>query len=191
MLKLDDYHGNDIADAIEALTLGERKKFYRVCHVSMLANIFEYLDADKAGSYLNEMDIRKAVSIISRLDTGTTLEILRCIEKEKRALIVDMLSDDIQKEIRIISSFDEDEIGSRMTTNCIVIREGMTIKQSMNELVRQAQENDNIATLFVVDDENEFCGAIDLKDLITIFLLKILLRAPSPTFTRRSRSQTV
>ncbi|MGM9643755.1 MAG: magnesium transporter [Eubacteriales bacterium] len=167
MYKLDDYHGNDIADAIEALTLSERKKFYRVCHVSMLANIFEYLDADKAGSYLNEMDIRKAVSIISRLDTGTTLEILRCIEKEKRALIVDMLPDDIQKEIRIISSFDEDEIGSRMTTNCIVIREGMTVKQSMNELVRQAQENDNIATLFVVDDENEFCGAIDLKDLIT------------------------
>ena len=81
--------------------------------------------------------------------------------------MIDMLPDDIQKEIRIIASFDEDEIGSRMTTNCIVIHEGMTIKQAMNELVRQAEENDNIATLFVVDEGNEFCGAIDLKDLIT------------------------
>ena len=43
----------------------------------------------------------------------------------------------------------------------------MTIKQAMNELIRQAEENDNIATLFVVDDADVFCGAVDLKDLIT------------------------
>ncbi|MGM9647769.1 MAG: magnesium transporter [Eubacteriales bacterium] len=167
MFKLEDYHGNDIAEAIAALTVNERKKFYRVCSVSMLADIFEYLEADQAGVYLNEMDIRKAVSIISKLDTDTALEILRCVEKEKRALFIDMLPDDIQKEIRFIASLDEDQIGSRMTTNCIVIHEGMTVKQAMNELVRQAEENDNISTLFVVDEKDEFCGAIDLKDLIT------------------------
>ena len=36
----------------------------------------------------------------------------------------------------------------------------------MHELVRQAGENDNIATIYVVDGRNRFCGAIDLKDLI-------------------------
>ena len=165
--KLEDYHGDDIADAIQTLTLGERKKFYRVCNVDMLADVFEYLEAEQAGVYLNEMEIKKAVAIVAKLDTDTALKTLRAIEKEKRTLMIDMLPDDIQKEIRIIASFDEDEIGSRMTTNCIVIHEGMTIKQAMNELVRQAEENDNIATLFVVDEGNEFCGAIDLKDLIT------------------------
>lgn len=44
--KLEDYHGNDIADAIQTLTLGERKKFYRVCNVDMLADVFEYLEAE-------------------------------------------------------------------------------------------------------------------------------------------------
>lgn len=165
--KLEDYHGNDIADALALLTLAERKKFYRVCSVDMLADVFEYLEAEQAAASLNEMEIKKAVAILAKLDTDTALEALRSIEKEKRALMIDMLPDDVQKEIRIIASFDEDEIGSRMTTNCIVIREGMTVKQAMNELVRQAEENDNIATLFVVDEENEFCGAIDLKDLIT------------------------
>lgn len=29
-----------------------------------------------------------------------------------------------------------------------------------------AEENDNIATLFVVDKQDEYCGAVDLKDLI-------------------------
>ena len=165
--KLEEYHGNDIADAIQTLTLGERKKFYRVCNVDMLADVFEYLEAEQAGVYLNEMEIKKAVAIVAKLDTDTALKTLRTIEKEKRTLMIDMLPDDIQKEIRIIASLDDDEIGSIMTTNCIVIHEVMTIMQAMNELVRQAEENDNIATLFVVDEGNEFCGAIDLKDLIT------------------------
>ncbi len=167
LTKLEDYHGNDIADALDRLTLGERKKFYRVCNVELLADVFEYIEAAQAGTYLREMEIKKAVSIIAKLDTDTALETLRAIEKEKRALMIDMLPDEIQKEIRIIASFDEEEIGSRMTTNCIVIHEGMTVKQAMNELIRQAEDNDNISTLFVVDEENEFCGAIDLKDLIT------------------------
>lgn len=167
MSRLEDYHANDIAEVMTELTLPERKKFYRVCSLDMLADIFEYLDEEAAGAYLDETDIRKAAAVISRLDTDTAVNILRCIDKEKRALIIDTVDPDVQKEIRLIASFDEDEIGSRMTVNCIIIREDMTVKQAMNELVRQAEENDNIATLFVVDENNEFYGAVDLKDLIT------------------------
>ena len=167
MSKLEDYHGSDIAAVLSTLSISERKKLYRVISIDILADVFEYLDEEEAGVYLNEIDIRKAALIISKLDTDTAVEILRCIDKEKRNYIIDMLSDDIKKEIQLIASFDEDEIGSRMTTNCIIIHECMTIKQAMNELVCQAEENDNISTLFVVDDDNDFCGAVDLKDLIT------------------------
>ena len=36
----------------------------------------------------------------------------------------------------------------------------------MSQLVTQAAENDNISTIFVINDAEEFYGAIDLKDLI-------------------------
>ena len=167
MNRLDDYHANDIAEVMSGLSLQERKKFYRVCSLDMLAEIFEYLDEEEAGNYLDEMDIRKASAVISRLDTDTAVDILSSIDKDKRALIIDTVDPDVQKEIRLISSFDDEEIGSRMTVNYIVIKEGSTVKQAMNELVRQAEDNDNISTLFVVDENGIFYGAIDLKDLIT------------------------
>ena len=53
-----------------------------------------------------------------------------------------------------------------MTTNCIVIRENLTVKQAMSSLVEQAAKNDNISTIFVVTQSQKFYGAIDLKDLI-------------------------
>ena len=167
MNKLDDYHANDIAEIMKELTLPERKKFYRVCSINMLAEIFEYLDEEEAAVYLDETDIRKAAEVVSNLDTDTAVGILSYIDKSKRALIISTVNPEVQQEIRLIASFDEDEIGSRMTANCIILREDMTIKQAMNELVSQAEENDNISTLFVVDEGGVFYGAIDLKDLIT------------------------
>lgn len=167
MNRLEDYHGSDIADVISAITVQDRKKFYRICSEEMLGEIFEHLDEKEAGSYLNEMDIRKAAALISELDTDTAVNILSEIDKDKRSLIIDTVDPDIRNELKLIASFDDDEIGSRMTTNCIIINDDMTIKQAMTALITQAKDNDNISTLFVVDKSNIFSGAIDLKDLIT------------------------
>lgn len=165
--KLEDYHSNDIAQVLTSLSLQERRKLYRVCTAETLSEIFEHVDEEEAGAYLDEMDIRKAAAVVSDMETDTAANVLHAIEKQKRVLIIDAIAPDIRKEIRLIASFDEDEIGSKMTTNCIVIRENLTVKQAMNELVHQAEENDNITTLFVVDENGEFFGALDLKDLIT------------------------
>ena len=53
-----------------------------------------------------------------------------------------------------------------MTTNYICIHNDLTIRQAMRELIRQAGENDNISTIYVVDEQDKYYGAIDLKDLI-------------------------
>lgn len=43
------------------------------------------------------------------------------------------------------------DIGSRMSGNFVCIRDTLTIREAMSELVRQAGVHDNIATLYVVD----------------------------------------
>ena len=165
--RLEDYHGNDIAQAMESLTLQERKKLYRICTASMLAEAFEHLEEEDAAGYFNEMDIKKASAVLEELDADTAANILHSIVKEKRELMIDALSPEARKDIRLLASFDEDEIGSKMTTDCIVLRENLSVREAMAELVRQARENDNIATLFVVDEDDEFYGAMELRDLIT------------------------
>lgn len=165
--RLDDYHGNDIAEVMPQLSPQERKKLYRVCTAEMMSEVFEHLDEPDAGTYLGEMDFQKAADVVGRLETDTAAGILRELDKGRREQLIDALAPDVKKEIRLIASFDGDEIGSKMTANCIVIRENLDIKGAMRELVSQAEENDNISTLFVVDDSEAFYGAIDLKDLIT------------------------
>lgn len=164
--RLKNYHENDISEVIPKLSEIERKKLFRICSPEMLSEVLEHLDEKQAGVYLAEMDLKKAASIVAGFETDAAAAILHEIGKEKREILIDTLAPDIQKEIRLIASFDDDEIGSKMTTNCIVIRQNLDIKGAMNALVEQAEENDNISTIFVVDVNDEFYGAIDLKDLI-------------------------
>ena len=70
--------------------------------------------------------------IISVSYTHLLVEVLHKIDKAKKKLLFELMDDDVRHDIEMIASFDEDEIGSRMTTNCIIIRENLTVKQAMN-----------------------------------------------------------
>ena len=165
--KLEDYHENDLADVFPDLSVAERRKLCRILNLDMLADIFEYIDEKQAAEYLDEMDVRKAAAILSRMETDAVVDVLRMIPKEKRALLLELMDDDARKDMAVIAAFDDEEIGSRMTTNYIEIRENLTVKQAMTELVSQAAKNDNISTIFMVTADHTFYGAMDLKDLIT------------------------
>ena len=165
--RLQDYHENDLADVMPKLTVQERCKLYRILDTDMLSDIFEYTDEENAAEYLNEMDVRKAAAILSRMETDALADVLNKVEKTKKKILIDLLEPEVRRDVEMIASFDEDEIGSRMTTNYIVITDKLTVKQAMSSLIEQAAKNDNISTIFMVTADHTFYGAMDLKDLIT------------------------
>ena len=162
--KFEDYHENDIADILEDLTPEERKKLYRILGDELTSEIFAYVE--DVGKYIEEMDAEKAADIIESMDADDAVDVLDELDDGKSKEIFQLMNEDAREDVKLIHSYDEDEIGSRMTTNFIEIQRGSTIRQAMRELVTQAAENDNISTLYVSDTDGTFYGAIDLKDLI-------------------------
>ena len=162
--KISDYHENDIADALELLKKDERLRLYSILDNDMLSDILEY--SDRRDAWLGELSIKKRVEVLNRFEVTTAIEYLRQLDKKQRSVLIELMEDGAKKEIAFSSAFDEDEIGSRMTTNYIAIHNGLNVKQAMKELVDQAAENDNISTIYVLDEDKVLVGAIELKDLI-------------------------
>lgn len=162
--KILDYHENDIAAALSMLNRDERKKLYSVLDIDALSAVLEY--ADEIGVYLEELTYKKRIEVLSRIEVASAVAYLKTLEKRERTSILELMDDGLQNEIRLLASFDEDEIGSRMTTNYISIANGTGVRQAMHELVEQAAVHDNISTIYVIDQDGIFYGAIDLKDLI-------------------------
>ncbi len=162
--ELTNYHDNDIASALDELDARERSLLYQILGDERVSEIFAYLD--NPGKYLGELGIEKAADIIENMDADDAVDVLEEMEEEVRNRLLDEMDEESKEDINLIRSYGEDEIGSRMTTNFIEIDRSLTIKQAMRSLIAQAEENDNISTIFVKDDDGTFYGAIDLKDLI-------------------------
>ncbi len=162
--KLEQYHDNDIAGAFEILESEERKKLYNIFDSERMSEIFSYIE--EPGKYIEEMDISRAAEIIENMDSDDAVDVLEEMEDEAREKLVGLMDAESSKDINLIRSYDEDEIGSKMTTNFIQIKNNVTVKQAMKSMISQAEENDNISTIYVCDENEQYYGALDLKDLI-------------------------
>ena len=163
--RLEDYHERDIAEALELLRRDERCRLYALLDAPTLAGVLEYTEDDMP-TYLEELGIRKKLEILPLLDPSAAVDYLKGLERAQRSALVDLMDDDVKRDLSFLSSFNEDEIGSRMTTDFVSIRADMTVRQAMKELIRQAADTDNISTLYAIDASGVLVGAIDLKELI-------------------------
>ena len=162
--QISDYHESDIADAFEQLTEEERRRLYPLLGPEWIAEIFTYIeDPDE---YLKELDLGQAAQVLSYMDSDDAVDVLDELDDTTQEKLVGMMDEESSHDIKMLQSYEDDEVGSLMTTNFIVIHENLTIRQAMRELIRQAGENDNISTVYVIDKNDQFYGAIDLKDLI-------------------------
>lgn len=162
--QLTNYHDNDISNALDELNEEERKMLYHILGAERVSEIFAYLD--DPGKYLGELALEQAADIIENMDADDAVDVLEEVDEEIRNQLIELIDEESKEDIKLICSYEEDEIGSKMTTNFIEIGRSLTIKQAMRALIAQAEDNDNISTLFVEDDDGTFYGAVDLKDLI-------------------------
>ena len=162
---LDKYHDNDIAGVLEELTAEEQDMLYEALGSEAMSAIVAYLE--DAGDYLSTLDVEDAAEIIEQMDADEAVDALDTLDEETRSAVLEHIEDtEVKEDIELIDSYDEDEFGSRMSTNFIAIRRDMSVKMAMRELIAEAAQNDNIYTLFVTEEDGTFYGAIDLKDLI-------------------------
>jgi magnesium transporter len=161
---LEEYHDNDIAEAFEELESDERKKLCRILGAERASDMFSYIE--DAGQYIEELELESAAQIIENMDADDAVDLLEDIDEDMQEKIVSMIDDESSRDIELILSYDEDEIGSLMTTNFIEIPNNVTVKQAMKSLIKQAEENDNISTIYTYDENGKFYGALDLKELI-------------------------
>lgn len=162
--ELENYHDSDIADVVPFLSEEERSYLYQILGKQSTSDVFTYLE--NVEEYIDELDSEEAAELIELMDADDALDVLEELDEEDKQEIVELMEDEAVEDIKLIEAYEEDQIGSKMTTNYIVIPVNLTIKQAMRHVINEAPENDNINTIYVIDEQGKYYGLIDLKDLI-------------------------
>ena len=163
---LSNYHENDIADMLTVMTPKERKRIYTLLGPQKIAEIFAYLDEPQI--YFSELSVKDASKVVSLMDSDDAVDVLETLDDKKKYEIVENLDKAAIKDVKMLLSYDDDEIGSCMTTNYICIPKGLSVRQAMSELVRQAGTNDNISTIYVLDEPTTGLHFADVHKLVEI-----------------------
>ena len=164
LYKLSDYHDSDIADALEDLTEEERLKVYSLLGVEKVSEIFAYYE--NVEEYIEEVSPDLAADIIQEMDSNDAFDVLNELDDEEKDEIIRLMEDESKEKVLALDKYNEDEIGSYMSDNFIVVSSSDTIASATKTIIKMAKEHDNIFTVYVVDENNKYFGAIDFKDLI-------------------------
>ena len=150
-MKLDDVpdliqclNAEKAADALMELEEDVREKFLKTLTSEEIAKFFiDNMDSDDAADVIAELPEELKDEVISKLDNV-----------EQASDIVDLLA------------YDEDSAGGLMAKELIKVNENWSLTKCVREMRKQAENIENIYTIYVVDDDNVLKGMLSLKKLL-------------------------
>lgn len=163
--RLENYHFSDIADALEQTETEKRLYIYSVLGLEKTAEIFSFYEYVE--DYIKELSPEYAADLLECMHSDDAVDMLNKLDEDDKDKLIDLMEEDAQESIKKIDSYSEEMLGSYMTDNYISILNTPSIKTAMAEMIRKAGECDNIFTLYVINNDNQYIGAVTLKDLIT------------------------
>ncbi len=164
--KLHTLHPSDIADILE--DLGKKSSM----------NVFSALDEEKAADVLEELETQTQIHIIENLPVGKAADVLEKMPADEAADIIDELEDDkaeillkemdseSSQEVRELLEYDDDRVGSIMTTDYLSFNPTMTVAEVLVELRAKKPQSEELYNMFVVQSDEELIGSFNLRDLV-------------------------
>ncbi|OQA79426.1 MAG: Magnesium transporter MgtE [Tenericutes bacterium ADurb.Bin239] len=162
---VNDMHAYDIANELLELSDAERAIFFDALTTDQLADIFAYLEPDLAADFLSSFTSEKQTKILDELIVDDAVDILQSYDDPSlRDEVITTLEE--AHIIKDIIKYDDDTVGAYISNDYVSINPRMDVKEASTSLIKQAPEAETINLLFVVDENNQYLGAVNLKTLV-------------------------
>jgi Mg/Co/Ni transporter MgtE len=141
-------------------------------------SVFSSLDEEKAADVLEELETHTQVHIVENLPVNKAADVLEKMPADEVADILDELEDDkaemllkemdtvSSREVRELLEYDDDLVGSIMTTDYLSFSATMTVAEVLVELRAQKPEAEELYNMFVTESNDELIGTFNLRDLV-------------------------
>ena len=116
--------------------------------------VVEGMPPDEAAALLHLMSHDDRAQLYNRLDEDRRDEIFRNLAQAER------------EDIRRLASYEPGTAGSSMTTDYATLPPGLTVREALDRLRREAPDRETIDYSYVVDDQHKLLGVVPLKRLI-------------------------
>ncbi len=162
---IDDIHP---VDFLEALNDYEENPLIILDKLpdDYIALLIDHAEDDEKFTLLSHFTQKRRGHIISEMSSDELVDLLGSIEEnEKEGIILNMNSADA-KEIKDLLAYDPDSAGGIMATEFIVIKETMTVEETIKFLRIMAPTSETPYYIYVLDDNDVLKGVVPLREII-------------------------
>lgn len=166
--ELLELHNVDIAELIEELDEEHGKILFELFEDVTSAEILIELDDESRESVLEDLSSKEiAEELIENLESDDAADIIAEFSSEKKVEILSHIEDvDHASDIVDLLSYPENTAGGLMAKELIKVNEKWAVLRCVVEMRKQAEEVDNVYTIYVVNDHDVLLGTMSLKKLL-------------------------
>lgn len=164
---LESLHGSDLADLIEALDEKQRVDLVHFLPAELAADaLSEMEDVEKPAELLMQLQPDRIAEIVEEMADDDAADILGELEPAMQARVLSAVSVPEAADIEELLAYPEDSAGGIMTHDVLAVSSELTAMGAIREVRRQAQEDVDFYTIFVVDADGRLVGVVSLQDLV-------------------------
>lgn len=163
-----DAHPADIAELLNELKRDEAVYVYRLLDEEKAADVMLELDDDVREKLLSSLTSREiAEELIENIDSDDAADVIAELPEQKQEEVIALLEDEEQaSDIIDLMTYAEGTAGAIMGTELIRVNQNWTVTQAIREMRKQAEDLDNIYTIYVVDDSEVLLGTLSVKYML-------------------------
>jgi magnesium transporter len=164
--KLHTLHPSDIADILEDLGKKSSMSVFSSLDEEKAADVLEELATHAQVHILENLPVNKAADVLEKMPADEVADILDELEDDKAEMLLKEMDTISSQEVRELLEYDDDLVGSIMTTDYLSFSATRTVEEVLIELRTKKPEAAELYNMFVTESNDELIGTFNLRDLV-------------------------
>ncbi|MCB2309697.1 CBS domain-containing protein [Clostridium tagluense] len=159
-------HPSDLADIIEDFDAKTGLTIFSSLDNAKAADVLEEMEEEAQVSFIESLSPDKAADVLENMPADEAADILDGMSEEKVEELLNSMEKEAAGEIRELLGYDSKAVGSLMSTDFVSFNNNETINEAIEDLRILKPEEDELFSLYVVDENDKLIGTLSLRDLI-------------------------
>lgn len=164
--KLHTLHPSDLADIIEDFDANTGAIIFSSLDTARAADVLEELEEDVQVSLLRTLSTDKAADILEEMPADEAADVLDGLKEDKAEELLNNMEKEASDEIRELMEYEEDLVGSIMTTDFVSCPIHYKVADVINDIRTAEDEVEQFYYIYVLNDADKLCGVVSLRELI-------------------------
>ena len=165
--KLSTLHPADLADILEELDAGSRKRIFESLDEDLAADTLEEIDPEYKGSIIKGLSESKAAELLENMPSDEIADLLDELDEDEREKILVNLEREDAEEVKALLKYEDETIGTIMSKDFISFNLDITTGEII-EILKEMEEIDEeeLYAIYITDEEERVLGSINLMQLL-------------------------